>query len=177
MSRNERGYSLIEMLVVVAIIAIVSLVTVPNFINMQRSAKMKTSLRQITGDIRSARQHAITKNRRTMISFKTGTTEHAYRFYEETVDAAGNPVWVALPNQAIKELDETVYFSTTNFPNTINDDALTLNDIIFHPTGTVQNVPVGQTSGTLRISTDWDIPVKQYTINLFSTGRITTANS
>ena len=38
---NQRGYTLTEALVVVAIIGMISLVAVPNFIALYRGAKMK----------------------------------------------------------------------------------------------------------------------------------------
>ena len=47
-SRSSRGYSLAELLTVDAIIGIVSLVTVPNFIQYYRSAKMKTSINRFS---------------------------------------------------------------------------------------------------------------------------------
>ena len=39
--RNQRGYSLAEVLTVVAIIGILSLVTVPNFISLYNSGRIK----------------------------------------------------------------------------------------------------------------------------------------
>lgn len=61
--RARRGYSLIELLVVVAIIGLVSLVTVPNFMAMQQSSRLKSSIRQFATDLRGARQTAVTQYR------------------------------------------------------------------------------------------------------------------
>jgi len=60
-------------IVVVAIIGIISLVSVPNFISMQRSGKLKASLREFTSDIRRMRQRAVTRHLRTTLSFTAGT--------------------------------------------------------------------------------------------------------
>ena len=175
MHQSERGYSLVEMLVVVAIIGIVSLVTVPNFIAMQRSAKMKSSLRQLMTDIRGVRQYAISKNRPTMLSFGLGGTARDYRIYEQVIDSTGTPVWQLVPTNARRQLESSVYFETTNMPNTVNSDLLNWNDLIFSPNGTVRNIPTGLTNGTVRIKTDFDIPTRQFTVSIWSTGRMTTS--
>ena len=53
--KNQRGYSLMEMLVVVAIIGVLMLVTIPNFINMRKSTIVKGGLRQFTNDLRASK--------------------------------------------------------------------------------------------------------------------------
>ena len=55
---TQAGYSLTEMLTVIAIIGMLALVMVPNFISFYNSNKMKSSMRNFTTDLRSARQLA-----------------------------------------------------------------------------------------------------------------------
>ena len=56
---SQQGYSLAEMLVVIAIIGTLSLISVPAFMNFKRAADFKASMRAFTTDIRNARAAAI----------------------------------------------------------------------------------------------------------------------
>ena len=71
--RRQAGYSLPEMLTVVAIIGVLALVTVPAFINFYQAGKMRASMRNFTTDLRGMRQMAITKGVQTQLSYGTGT--------------------------------------------------------------------------------------------------------
>src|ERR1051325_8931295 len=66
---GSRGYSLTELLTVIAIIAIASLVTIPQFITYQRNSLLKSSMRNFINDVRYARQLAVSKHDITRISF------------------------------------------------------------------------------------------------------------
>jgi len=175
--RRQKGYSLIEMLVVIAIIGMISLVTVPNFIVYARQARLKTSLRTMTNEIRWVRQLAITKNARTKLSFDTGTSPadafRTYTIFEElTHPTTGGKSWSQIKTG---QLDPFVYFFATNFPDEAapnNDD---LNDVIFQPNGTIGNMPVA--GGLLRMRTDQKIAKKVFTIRFSITGQFKTEAS
>jgi Tfp pilus assembly protein FimT len=166
------------MLVVISIIGLISLVTVPNFVVYQRSAKLKTSLRQLTNDIRYTRQLAISRNCRTKLSFETDTVAapavSSYKLYEErTHPTSGGRSWAQIGSG---KLDKTVYFFTTNFPaDTSPEDNDTLNDVIFQPNGTIGNQPVA--GGNIGMRTDQKIPKKVITITFSITGQFNSAAS
>ena len=67
--RRQAGYSLPEMLTVVAIIGVLALVTVPAFINFYQAGKMRASMRNFTTDLRSIRQRAITRGHQTILTY------------------------------------------------------------------------------------------------------------
>lgn len=79
--RSEAGYSLAEMLTVVAIIGVLSLVMVPNFIGYYQSNKMKTSMRDLTTDLRTVRQLAITQGKQAALVYDTGNGQRSYNYY------------------------------------------------------------------------------------------------
>jgi len=59
---SERGVTLTELLVVVAIIGFLVMVTVPAFAEWLRAYKVRTAAHQIQGDLRLARNVAVAKN-------------------------------------------------------------------------------------------------------------------
>ena len=173
---HSRGYSLTEMLVVVAIIGVMSLVSVPAFMRFYWSNKMKTSLRQFTTEVRSARQRAITQNRPTMLSYDIGTTSRQFQTYEGTVQADGSIVWAPLSNR-MATMDDIIYFGRPVdciFGNDIEmADTTGWNDIVFRPNGTIQNVPGPPcAAGKVRLQTDYRIPRPSIVVELFNTGRL-----
>lgn len=148
---SERGVSLMEMLVVVAIVGVLSLVTVPNFMSMYQGQRMKASTRTMITDVRNARQLAISGNQRTKISFKTGVNVHDYEVYREVKDRMTNTAeWKRV---RFGNLGITAYIDSSSFDDFITGDGGT-KDVVFRPNGTIENIPA---SGTPYI----DIKTKQ----------------
>jgi len=168
----SRGYSIVEILVVVAIIGIMSLVTVPAFMNYQRSAAIKSQLRSFTADIRNARQRAISRNSEVRLELESQTL---YRFYEKP--NAGT--WGALngfsgtgPGRNVKKLDKDIGFAA----NTLGDtDSNGKNDVVFRPDGTAN---IGNGAGTITLMSNWkNISQNQFLITISTSGKLTTAGS
>jgi type IV fimbrial biogenesis protein FimT len=168
----SRGYSLVEILVVVAIIGIMSLVTVPAFMNYQRSNTIKASMRSFTSDIRNCRQRAISQN--SQVRLELDSTK-VYKFYEKP--NAGT--WGALngfsgtgPGQNLKTLDKGVTFSA----NALGDsDGNSKNDMVFLPDGTVN---IGAGAGTITILSNWkNISQDQFLVTVSTTGKLTATGS
>jgi prepilin-type N-terminal cleavage/methylation domain-containing protein len=187
-TRREAGYSLAEMLTVIAIIGVLALVMVPSFMTFRQSNKMKTSMRNLTSDLRSARQLAITQGRETMITFGTGGTARAYDLWMGD-KAFNSPNWTpqtganASPPRPTKYLDDVVFFPSGNTLQTFTDSFDCSSgtncsagtdgkiDVIFLPDGRVQ-MPPNSTSGTITIKTLMRIPTPQYTITISPSGRV-----
>ena len=171
----SRGYSLIEILVVVAIIGIMSLVTVPAFMNFQRSSAVKAQLRAFTSDIRNCRQRAITRNAEVRLELDS---TNGYRFYERP--NAGT--WSALntfsgtgPGTNQKTLDKGVTFSA----NTLGDtDSNGKKDLVFRPDGTMYTGTTATAPFTITLGSSWqNIAQNRFLITLSTTGQLTTAGS
>ncbi|HEX2834097.1 MAG TPA: GspH/FimT family pseudopilin [Thermoanaerobaculia bacterium] len=186
--RSTSGYSLAELLVVVAIIGVLSLVSVPAFMNYRNSAKLKSSMRQFVADLRWARQRAITENHPTMISFKTGAGQIVYRDFNGEVAPDGTVSYSAVTpaSKYEKRFDPDVYFAPSTsvclFDDTITTPAQTngWNDIVFNANGTVSNVPTadeckdnGVITGMALIRIDkGNLERRTYKFNVNPAGRI-----
>lgn len=63
MNRNrESGFSMIELMVVIAVIGILSLLTIPNMIGWQDSSKLRSAVNHLRDDLQTARSWAIKQN-------------------------------------------------------------------------------------------------------------------
>jgi len=179
---RQAGYSLAEMLTVIAIIGTLALVTVPQFMNYYNSNKVKTSMRSFTTDLRTARMTSISRGHEVKLSFRTGVRARGYTLYEGNRSLGTVTVWTPLtgagsnPPKPAKTLDDVIYFPAANAatPQTFidedspNDSTL---DIIFFPDGHVR-MPPNLTVGTVTIKTDRKVPKPQYTIEISPSGRV-----
>lgn len=167
----QRGFSLAEMLVVVAIIGIMSLVVVPNFISLYNSSRFKASARTLTTSLRNARQQAISANTRTKVSFAvTGTAPRTFAIDLEERDLqAGTTSWRRVRTV---DLGQNVTFTDSGFPDTVTGDGGLL-DIVFLPNGTVQNLPAAEASRFIEIRTTIKVPKKVYRLSFTPSGNVT----
>ena len=179
---NRRGFSVTELLVVIAIIGIIGLVAIPNFINFMRASALKSAMRSFTGDIRGARQLAITKNMLVKLEFTPGAGQRTYQILQSPNDVT-NQVWTALPNGASnRQLDKMVYIASTTF----EDEDTPANqkvDIIFRPNGSLYPDPIpteteaGQSVTKVALRTDWKVMVNEFKIYFDQTGRFRVVSS
>lgn len=171
----SRGYSLIEIIVVVAIIGIMTLVTVPAFMNFQRSNTIKAGLRSFTGDIRNCRQRAISRNSQVRLELDSANT---YRFYERPNSGTWGPLNGFSGTGAgtnLKKLDNTIAFTA----NTLGDsDSNSKNDLVFRADGTVDVGTSGTPPGTITMVSSWKkVYENQFLITVSTTGQLKTTGS
>jgi len=196
---HQAGYSLAEMLTVVAIIGTLALVSVPAFMNYYNSNKVKTSMRTFTSDLRSARMTAISRGRIVKFTYKTSAvsdlqgktpplTERTYNIYQgnRSLGALNLVTWTPLtgpgsnPPRPEKVLDDVTYFPLDSVPTPqtfLDEDGPPGSvadgrlDVIFYPDGHVK-LPPNTTSGTITIRTDRRVPKSQYAIQISPSGRV-----
>ncbi|MDN3515683.1 MAG: prepilin-type N-terminal cleavage/methylation domain-containing protein [Candidatus Brocadia sp.] len=92
---NQRGFSLIEMIVVVAILAISTGIAIPVYIGMKPSIRLNGATRQIMGDLMWARMRAVSENNDYLITFGAegpDLSNNTYAIYDDNdgdFDSAG----------------------------------------------------------------------------------------
>ena len=155
--KEQRGYSLVEILVVVGIIGIFSLAAIPSFLKITRANQVKAANRQVVSDIRNLRQICASRSIRGKLTFSTGATERRYQ-----LQLFENNAWTDFG--APKELQDTIFIVGTTFTN-LTGDADTRPDLVIGANGTM-------TPGSMSIRTDMRIPNNQYTITVNTAGQV-----
>jgi len=70
---NEHGFTLVEVMTVVAIIAIMAAVAAPNFSSWTVNAKLKGAARELFSNMQNARMQAVKSNTTVTFTFTPGT--------------------------------------------------------------------------------------------------------
>jgi type II secretion system protein H len=193
---SASGFSLIELLTVVAIIGILSLVSVPAFMNFRRSMDFKSAMRNFTTDLRNARASAIANSFDVRIEMQSGAapTNKTYYFYSsrdngvtwQALTLPGSIVDPANPTLAphMKRLQGSTWvISTVRLPDysmtNVSQQTHTSNampDVVFHPNGSTEIV--GANNCQVLLATDWKkIASDRYTITISPSGQFSVVGS
>lgn len=102
---KQRGFTLIELMVILVIIAIVATVALPSYTNIIRDNRLQAQQRQLLAAINLARSEASHRNQNITIGAKNGTSwEDGFRIYTDN-DLAGNTSYTAGTDTLIKDID------------------------------------------------------------------------
>jgi len=172
--RRLRGYSLVELLVVVAMIGMFSLVTVPPMISYMGQIRVRSATRMVNGDLRAARQRAITRNNPVAFSFLPGDVDPSDGMEKgqyAIFDRVGNAPPFTWEQVGPPKYLEGVYFLRTGFAlaAAVDDD---MADIIFRPNGTISNIP--NANPVVAIRTERDVMNNRVTNTFAVAGNFTT---
>lgn len=81
---KKGGFTLIEMMITIAIIAIISAITVPNYIRHRNNQQVSRAAREIYSALQSAKMTAITDNTTINVLFSPGTgSAGTYQVFED----------------------------------------------------------------------------------------------
>ena len=85
---TESGFSLIEIMVVIAIVGIIASLAVPSFLRSRTEAKLRGAASNLKGDLELAKMRAIRENAYVVIMFSAS----GYTIYVDNGESPGN--WV-----------------------------------------------------------------------------------
>lgn len=161
--KRSAGYSLVEVLVVIALIGIVTVAGVPAFLQYTRANAIRSAARQVIGDIRAVRQKAVTEMGRGRLEFSVGAST-----YQGYVSRDGGTTWSPVwPTP--RQMDKGTYFQNTTF---VDEGGTTAPDVAFLQSG------MASRAGTLELHIGYkDVPLNHYAISLTVAGQLTTASS
>jgi len=86
MSKKQSGFSLVELMVVLSIMAVIAAVCIPAVVNALPAYRLEHAARQLSGQLRKARSTAIRENRKVEVRFFAG--QRTYRIDGRTMTLA-----------------------------------------------------------------------------------------
>lgn len=133
-STSKKGYSLIELLIVIAIVAILSTIATPFFTKIRDNGNLKDAAREIAGEIQLYKQMAMTENTRYFLLYYP--YNHRIYYYRRTCasNCSVNFCYQYLRNRPISEYP-TVQISGTPVFNNSPDCYSGVNYLHFSPRG------------------------------------------
>jgi len=89
---NKKGFTLIELMVVVAIIGTLAAIATPNFIRFMNESKARSDIRDLISGLQGAKMSAVKENGRAVIVFDVNAESYS-AFIDNESDCGGNPWW------------------------------------------------------------------------------------
>jgi len=133
---HSRGFSLIEVLVVIAIIAAMALAFYPNIRSSMETRDFENAARDVQTTLQRARMQAVKTKLNHRVRFELGA--NGWEFSIEKEDQPGQ--W-SMIRRFVKKIIPSRFNVTVNFPAQI---------IVFSPLGFIQNFDANQNSMTIQ---------------------------
>jgi len=136
---NHRGFTLTELMIVVALMAILAAIAVPSIIAQMPKYRLNGAARQVLGDLVAARMQAVSQNNELKVFF---LDNHRYMILDDDDNDGTADTGEAAQTKDI----QTDYYDVTFNSN---------NDPIFQPNGTASNlatITLSNTSGSHSIT-------------------------
>jgi type IV fimbrial biogenesis protein FimT len=146
MMYNQKGFSLFELIVVLAIITVVTGIILPVYFSMKPTIRVNGAARQIQGDFMWARMRAVTENNNYVIIFGSAgpdLSNDTYYIYDDDNGDFDDPA-VADTNELVKtvvisdEYEGVGYGYVSGINKTDNETPLTGDSVTFQPKSNIR---------------------------------------
>ncbi len=111
-TRTSGGFSLIELIIAMALIAIVSAIAVPQLQRYSNNADLKTAAREIMGDFSEAKQRVVAENQDYRITLNVALNNYALS--RSAPPAPWADVW--LQPKLLASFGSGIRFDSVNYP-------------------------------------------------------------
>jgi len=155
---NSKGFTLIEVLIVIAIFAIGMAIAIPNLMQMGRKDALKTDARQIKDTLAKARIEAINRNVQVIVEFRQPTND-----YVAFVDSGAT-------SNTYDSTDELIQLTTltSSFFDTSENggDGIAIgagNSIVWNAKGMSADINGGMSNGSIYLTNNDDVGYKVIT--------------
>lgn len=111
----EKGFTVLELMVVVACIAILAAVTGPSFLNYLRDAGLKKAVHQLSGDLSRIKSQAIRTQSVLTVNLNQGANTYVCPNPNRTINLAdywGNPTFTVNPDGGSDVFSAAIAFNT-----------------------------------------------------------------
>ncbi len=134
--KRQSGFTLMEMMIVVAVLAIMAAIAIPNFMSLLPGMRLNGAARQVMGDLMAARMNAVKENNRFRVFFNSpGTNQYQILDDDNNNNSADTGEAITTPPKNIQDNYHDVSFSSTTNP-------------IFYPRGTAYGTTVTVTNSS-----------------------------
>ena len=141
--KRQSGFTLIEMMIVIAVFAIVAAIAIPNFMSLLPGMRLNGAARQVMGDLMAARMNAVKQNNEFKVFFNSpGANQYQILDDDDNDGTADTGEAITTPAKNIQDNYPDVTVSSTNNP-------------IFFPRGTATGLPtvtLQNSSGTKTVT-------------------------
>ena len=127
---NKHGFSLMELMVVVAIIGIMAAIAIPNFLNWLPNMRLKAAARDLYSNMQKARMQAVKTNKNTAIIFKP--TNNTYDICDDWNSTAGNCT-IAVRSVSLTGYKSGVGYGHGNAVQSVPGGAFPAGDVSYNP--------------------------------------------
>lgn len=161
--RHDGGFTLLEVVIVVAVMGILVAVALPPFVNWRNTLGYRQTARGMTAMLREARSRAVTRNVQQMVVFKPNSSSYTMLQGSRAYNTPA-PGWTPLEIQ--KPSRNVAIRSGNGAPPQANVS------VQFNPNGTVRLADRngGQSDGTITVS---DGTAEQFQLTITPSGMIT----
>jgi type IV fimbrial biogenesis protein FimT len=125
--KKKAGFTLMEIMIVIAVIGILSAIAIPAFTSMLPGMRLNGAARMVAGDLMAARMNAVKQNNGFRVFFNSPGTNQ-YQILDDDNNNNSADTGEAITTKNIQTEYHDVTLSSTNNP-------------IFSPRGTATNLP------------------------------------
>ena len=118
--RREEGFSLIELLITVALIAVVAAVAMPAFNGFRDTLAQRQATSQIINDLRRARQTSVTQHRSVIVAFGNGVATTNITSYTLHTDFDGDGVKDSNEPRVARALPKRTRIASATIPQHVD---------------------------------------------------------
>ena len=193
---RERGFSMTELLTIVAIIGVIAVITVPALLQLMPQYRIRSAASELAGSIRFVRQQAMDTRRPWKISLDATGEAYAFSMLNtpdiRTVNLADSTKWTKMAPDGRTWITGRYWIKTsaidlrTNTANALKDvDCDGSNDLIFLRDGSLSDAPNGSSCGggaNLAFTTEPSVALavsnrfvrfNRYSVTLKQNGKVT----